>query len=75
MAIVAEDKLVIAVCNAGGIGFLPIRRITKEQLREQIRRVKAAIGNKPFVCSMSPIMTGAKDIIKIWIEGKVPVWG
>jgi len=75
MAEVAEPNLVAAVCNAGGLGFLPLSRITPEQLRQQIRRVKELVGNKPFGCSISPLVPDARRYIDVWIEEKVPVWG
>jgi NAD(P)H-dependent flavin oxidoreductase YrpB (nitropropane dioxygenase family) len=75
MANVAEPELVAAVCNAGGLGFLPLGSVSPEDLRRRIRRVKELVGSKPFGCNMSPLMPGARRVIDIYIEEKVPVWG
>lgn len=75
MANVATPELVAAVCNAGGLGFLPLSYVNPDQYRQQIRRIKELVGNKPFGCNMSPLFPGAKRYVDIWIEEKVPVWG
>lgn len=75
MANVAGPELVAAVCNAGGLGFLPLNPLPPEGIRQQIRRIKELVGDKPFGCNMSPLAPGADRYIKIWIEEKVPVWG
>lgn len=75
MANVAEPELVAAVCNAGGLGFLPLNPVSPEGYRQQIRRVKELVGNKPFGCNISPLVPGAENYIKVWLEEKVPVWG
>lgn len=75
MSNVADPDLVAAVCNAGGLGFLPLNPLPPEGLRQQIRRVKELIGNKPFGCNISPLIPGARRYIDVWIEEKVPVWG
>lgn len=75
MANVVGPELVAAVCNAGGIGFLPVTNMPFEEYRNQIRKIKELVGNKPFGCNISPLLPSADKYVKIWIEEKVPVWG
>ncbi len=75
MGWVADEHLVAAVCNAGGLGFLPTVGITPEEQRQKIRWIKERIGNKPFGLNAHPIVPRYRDYIDMWIEEKVPVWG
>jgi enoyl-[acyl-carrier protein] reductase II len=75
MADVAGVEMVAAVCNAGGLGFLPMGNIPVDEYRNQIRRIKELVGNKPFGCNISPLVPGMERYVKVWIEEKVPVWG
>lgn len=75
MANVVGPELVIAVCKAGGLGFLPTTTAPLDVYREQIRYIRSEVGNRPFGCNMSPLVPNAEKYLKIWMEEKVPVWG
>jgi NAD(P)H-dependent flavin oxidoreductase YrpB (nitropropane dioxygenase family) len=74
MAHVARAPLVIAVCNAGGLGLFGPPGLTIEEMRQQIREIKANIGGKPFGVNIMPVMPKVKDLIQLLIEEEVPVW-
>jgi enoyl-[acyl-carrier protein] reductase II len=48
MAFVARATLVIAVCKAGGLGLFGPPGLTVEEMRQQIREIKANVGGRPF---------------------------
>lgn len=75
MGWVAEEHLVAAVCNAGGLGFLPTASVPVEEQREKVRWIKEQIGNKPFGINASPTVVGFKEHVQMWIDEKIPVWG
>ncbi len=75
MANVVNPKMIVAVAEAGGLGFLPLANITVDEYREQIRWIKEHIGNKPFGVNVSPLVPHIRDYVDVWIEEKVPVWG
>ena len=56
MAFVAHAPLVIATCNAGGLGLFGPPGLTLDEMRRQIREIKAAVGGKPFGVNILPIM-------------------
>jgi NAD(P)H-dependent flavin oxidoreductase YrpB (nitropropane dioxygenase family) len=74
MAFVAHAPLVIATCNAGGLGLFGPPGLTLEEMRRQIREIKAAVGGKPFGVNILPIMPKVRELIDILIEEDVPVW-
>jgi NAD(P)H-dependent flavin oxidoreductase YrpB (nitropropane dioxygenase family) len=74
MAFVAHAPLVIAACNAGGLGLFGPPGLTLEEMRRQIREIKAGVGGRPFGVNILPIMPKVRDLIQILIEEEVPVW-
>ncbi len=74
MAFVAHAPLVIATCNAGGLGLFGPPGLTLDEMRRQIREIKAAVGGKPFGVNILPIMPKVRELIDILIEEDVPVW-
>ncbi|MFC1961896.1 NAD(P)H-dependent flavin oxidoreductase [Chloroflexota bacterium] len=74
MGLVADANLVSATCNAGGLGILATWQLPPEGLREEIRKVKKAIGGKPFGVNLTPLRPGFKNYVKVLLEEKVPVW-
>jgi NAD(P)H-dependent flavin oxidoreductase YrpB (nitropropane dioxygenase family) len=74
MAFVAHAPLVIATCNAGGLGLFGPPGLTVDEMRRQIREIKAAVGGKPFGVNILPIMPKVRELIQILIEEEVPVW-
>ena len=71
---VTTPEMVAAVCNAGGLGCYAISNVSVDDYREDIRKIKDMIGNKPFACNISPLVPNMADYVKVWIEEKVPVW-
>ena len=74
MASVAHAPLVIATCNAGGLGLFAPPGFTPDQVRQQIREIKEKTGGKPFGVNVMPIMPKVRDLIRIMLEEKVPIW-
>jgi NAD(P)H-dependent flavin oxidoreductase YrpB (nitropropane dioxygenase family) len=74
MASVARAPLVIATCNAGGLGLFAPPGFTPDQVRQQIREIKAKTGGKPFGVNIMPIMPKVRDLIQVMLEEGVPVW-
>lgn len=71
---VSEVEIVAAVCNAGGLGILACAARQGDVLREDIRRIRELIGNKPFGVNVVPHIPGYKNLIKVIMEEKVPVF-
>src|SRR4030042_5129645 len=74
MAFVAPAPLVIATCKAGGLGLFGPPGLTLEEIRRQIREIKAQVGGRPFGVNIMPVMPRVRDLIQIMIEEDVPVW-
>jgi NAD(P)H-dependent flavin oxidoreductase YrpB (nitropropane dioxygenase family) len=74
MAFVSRAPLVIAVCNAGGLGLFGPPGLTLEEMRAQIREIKAGVGGKLFGVNILPVMPMVGELIQILIEEEVPVW-
>lgn len=74
MASVARAPLVIATCNAGGLGLFGPPGLTLEQMRQQIREIKEHTNGKPFGVNIIPIMPKVRELIQLLIEEEVPVW-
>lgn len=73
MAWVAESTLASAVSNAGGLGLIAGGSAPIDYLREQIRKTKAAVGDKPFGVNIMLMSPNAEDLAKLVIEEGVPV--
>ncbi len=74
MASIGLAPLVIATCNAGGLGLFAPPGMTPEHTREQIREIKKQTHGKPFGVNVMPNMPKVKDVIQVMLEEKVPVW-
>ena len=74
MAFVARADLVIATCKAGGLGLFGPPGLTIEEMRQQIRQIKAGVGGRPFGVNIMPIMPKVRDLVQVLIEEEVPVW-
>src|SRR5512136_1850115 len=74
MAFVADAPLVIATCNAGGLGLFGPPGLTIDEMRRQIQEIKAGVGNKPYGVNILPVMPRVKELIQVMIDEKVPVW-
>lgn len=58
MAGVQDERLAIAVCNAGGLGALPAAMLSEEQLAAQIGRLRAVTAGPfqvNFFCHQDPV--------------------
>lgn len=73
MAWIAESTLAGAVSNAGGIGLIAGGSAPIDYLREQIRKTKAAVGDKPFGVNIMLMSPNADDLAKLVIEEGVPI--
>ncbi len=74
MAFVARAPLVIATCQAGGLGLFGPPGLTVEEMRQQIREIKAQVGGRPFGVNIMPVMPKVRELIQVLIEEEVPVW-
>lgn len=73
MAWIAESTLASAVSNAGGVGIIAGGSAPIDYLRDQIRKVKAAVGDKPFGVNIMLMSPNADDLAKLVIEEGVPI--
>ena len=73
MGIVADPALVIAACNAGGLGLLATHLASPERLRQQLREIREAVGGKIFGLNLVPHRPGFKRYIDVVLEEQVPV--
>ena len=74
MAFVSRASLVIAVCNAGGLGLFGTPGLTPDEVRREVREIKANVGGRPFGVNIMPAIPKIREIIRILIEEEVPVW-
>ncbi len=74
MAFVSRASLVIATCNAGGLGLFGPPGLTPDEIRRQIQEIKVNVGGKPFGVNIMPAIPKIREIIQILIEEEVPVW-
>ena len=77
MGIAVGPKLTAAVCNAGGLGTIPLWRADIETLRSQIRVVKS-LTDKPFAVNLN-LDFPQEERLEACLEERVPVisffWG
>ncbi len=69
---ITDSKLVATISNAGCLGILATARYTPEEVRKCIKEIKS-LTKKPFGINQMLLMPGAKEVIQIAIEEKVPV--
>ncbi|NLK39455.1 MAG: enoyl-[acyl-carrier-protein] reductase FabK [Clostridiales bacterium] len=72
MAWVANASLASAVSEAGGLGIIAAMNSTKEQLREEIRKVRQ-LTSKPFGVNIMLMSPHVDEIARTVIEEKVPI--
>ena len=77
MGIAVGPILTAAVCNAGGLGTIPLWRADIETLRSQIREVKSLTG-KPFAVNLN-LNFPQEERLEACLQERVPVisffWG
>ncbi|MCD8328339.1 MAG: enoyl-[acyl-carrier-protein] reductase FabK [Ruminococcus sp.] len=73
MAWVAESTLASAVTNAGGVGLIAGGSAPIDYLRDEIRKTKAAVGDKPFGVNIMLMSPNTEDLAQLVIDEGVPV--
>ncbi|MCD7773123.1 MAG: enoyl-[acyl-carrier-protein] reductase FabK [Ruminococcus sp.] len=73
MAWVAESTLASAVTNAGGVGLIAGGSAPIDYLKDEIRKAKAAVGDKPFGVNIMLMSPNADDLAQLVIDEGVPV--
>ncbi len=64
MAGAVDSKLVIEVCEAGGLGSLPVAMLNEQQMRDQIAKIRSATSkplNVNFFCHQPPELNNARE--------------
>ncbi|MBO3277381.1 nitronate monooxygenase [Pseudomonas sp. Milli4] len=72
MSKVAIPELVIAVCEAGGLGILASASLTPDEARASIRRIREKT-SRPFGINITMKTPFAADMCRMVLEEKVPV--
>lgn len=72
MSKVAIPELVVAVCEAGGLGILASASLTPEEARASIRRIREKT-SRPFGINITMKTPFAADMCRMVLEEKVPV--
>ena len=72
MAWVADADLAAAVSNAGGLGIIAGMNMTGEQLRAEIRKLRAKC-DKPFGVNVMLMSPSVAEVAEVIVEEKVPV--
>ena len=73
MAWIAESTLASAVSNAGGVGLIAGGSAPIDYLRDQIRKTKESVGDKPFGVNIMLMSPNADDLAKLVIDEGVPI--
>lgn len=73
MAWIAESTLASAVSNAGGVGLIAGGSAPIDYLRDQIRKTKESVGDKPFGVNIMLMSPNADDLARIVVEEGVPL--
>lgn len=73
MAWIAESTLASAVSNAGGVGIIAGGSAPIDYLREEIRKTKANVGDKPFGVNIMLMSPNADALAQLVIEEGVPM--
>jgi nitronate monooxygenase len=64
MAGAMDADLVIEVCEAGGLGSLPVATLTEQQMREQVAKIRSRTKkplNVNFFCHTPPALNNARE--------------
>lgn len=72
MAQISTADLVGAVSEAGGLGIIASGGMNVEQLRSEIRKVRA-MTSKPFAVNLMLMMPGVDDLVDLIIEEDVKI--
>lgn len=72
MTMIADHKLVSAVSNAGGLGILASAGLSKDELRNEIRKTKELTKN-PFAVNLMLMNKNIPELIDIIIEEGVKI--
>ncbi len=73
MAWVAESTLASSVSNAGGVGIIAGGSAPIDYLREQIRKTKSNVGDKPFGVNIMLMSPNVEELAKLVVEEGVPM--
>jgi nitronate monooxygenase len=77
MGVAVGPKLTAAVCNAGGLGTIPLWRADMETLRSQIREIRS-LTDKPFAVNLN-LDFPQEERLEACLRERVPVvsffWG
>lgn len=73
MAWVAESTLAAAVTNAGGLGLIAGGSAPAGVIREEIRKTRALVGDKPFGVNIMLMSPFADELADLMVEEHVPV--
>lgn len=73
MAWIAESTLASAVSNAGGVGLIAGGSAPIDYLRDQIRKTKESVGDKPFGVNIMLMSPNADDLARLVVEEGVPL--
>jgi len=72
MAWVSTWELVVAVCEAGGLGIIGAGNAPIDQVREQLRQVRMR-AKGPFGLNVPLFSPTVEDIVNLCIEERVPI--
>lgn len=72
MAWISHSSLVAAVSNAGGLGIFAGGNLTKEQAKEEIKKIKA-MTDKPFAVNIMLMNPHAEDLVDLVIEEDIKI--
>ena len=67
-----KPRLVAAVSNAGGLGMLGAAAYSKDELKKAIAEIRS-LTDKPFAVNLTLLLPGAKELVEIVLDAKVPV--
>ena len=65
MAGAMDADLVIEVCEAGGLGSLPVATLNEQQMREQVAKIRSRTRkplNLNFFCHTPPVLNNAQEV-------------
>ena len=73
MAWVADWSLASAVTNAGGLGIISAGTAPVDYVREQVRRTREAVGEKPFGVNVMLLSPTCDAVAAMLVEERVPL--
>lgn len=69
---ISMAPLVATVSRAGGLGILGGSGLDKEELRNEIRKVKSEVGKLPFAVNIMAALSRFSELVRVCVEEKVP---